>query len=66
VFRPGSKLEIATGIVMSDTECFKVYEDRESMFMDRKSSDRSITREEYYDLMDKMKGLAVPMELTAF
>ena len=62
----GSKLEIATGIVMSDTECFKVYEDRESMFMDRKSRDRSITREEYYDLMDKMKGLAVPMELTAF
>ena len=62
----GSKLELATGIVMADTECFRVYEDRESMFMDRKSGDRSITREEYYDLMDKMEGLTVPMELTAF
>ena len=26
----------------------------------------SITREAYYDLMDKMEGLTVPMELTPF
>ena len=65
-FLENGKLEIATGIVMSDTECFKVYEERESMFTDRKPSDQRITREQYYDLMDKMAGLAVPMELTPF
>ena len=62
----GSELELATGIVMADAECYKVYEDRESLFSERKPSDQNITREEYFDLMEKMEGLTVPMELVAF
>ena len=62
----GSKLELATGIVMADAECFEVYEDRESYFSERKASDRVITQEYYYDLMEKMEDLTVPMDLTAF
>ena len=62
----GSELELATGIVMADAECYKVYEDRESLFSERKPSDQNITREEYFDLMEKMEGLTVPMELVPF
>jgi len=65
-FLEGSKLELATGIVMADTQCFAVYEDRESLFSEWKQSDRSITREEYFDYMNKLEGLTVPMELVPF
>lgn len=65
-FLSGSKLELATGIVMSDADCFEVYEDRESYFSERKASDRSITQDAYYEQMEKMEGLTVPLELTPF
>ena len=61
-----NRLELATGIVMADSECFEVHEDRESFFMERKPSDRSITREEYYDKMEKMETATIPMELMLF
>ena len=61
-----NRLELATGIVMADSECFEVHEDRESFFTERKPSDRSITREEYYNKMEKMETATVPMELMLF
>ena len=61
-----NRLELATGIVMADSECFEVYEDRESFFTERKQSDRSITREEYYDKMEALKTVTVPMDLMPF
>ena len=61
-----NRLELATGIVMADSECFEVYEDRESFFTERKQSDRSITREEYYDKMEALKTATVPMDLMPF
>jgi hypothetical protein len=51
---------------MADSECFEVYEDRESFFTERKQSDRSITREEYYDKMEALKTATVPMDLMPF
>ena len=51
-----NRLELATGI----------YEDRESFFTERKQSDRSITREEYYDKMEALKTVTVPMDLMPF
>ena len=62
----GSRLELATGIVMADLECFLVYEDREDLFSNRKPGDLSITREAYYELMEKMESLTVPMDLMPF
>ena len=44
----GSELELVSGIVMADGNCFKVVEERESLFMDRLPSDRSIPKDEYY------------------
>ena len=61
-----NRLELATGIVMADSECFEVHEDRESFFTERKPSDRSITREEYSNKMEKMETATVPMELMLF
>ena len=61
-----NRLELATGIVMADSECYEVHEDRESFFTERKPSDRSITREEYYDKMEIMETVTVPMELMLF
>ena len=62
----GHELKLAYGLVMADEQCFEVFEDRESLFMDRLPSDRSITNEEFYQLLDEMEELTVPMELTLF
>ena len=59
----GSRLALAAGIVMADTRCFVVYEDRESLFSERRQSDREITREEYFDIMNKLETLTVPLDL---
>ena len=48
---------------MADTRCFVVYEDRESLFSERRQSDREITREEYFDIMNKLETLTVPLDL---
>ena len=61
-----NRMELATGIVMADAECFAVYEDRESFFTERKQSDRRISREEYYDKMEGLETATVPMDLTLF
>ena len=61
-----NRLELATGIVMADSECFEVHEDRESFFTDRRQSDRRISREEYYDKMEKLEAATVHMDLMPF
>ena len=61
-----NRLELATGIVMADSECFEVHEDRESFFTDRRQSDRRISREEYYDKMEKLETATVHMDLMPF
>ena len=53
-------------IVMADSECFEVHEDRESFFTDRRQSDRRISREEYYDKMEKLEAATVHMDLMPF
>ena len=62
----GSELELLSGIVMADEECFEIFGDRESIFMDRKPGDRSITRDEYYQIMDEQESQLTLMELIPF
>ena len=38
-----NRLELATGIVTTDSECFEVHENRESFFLERKPGDHPIT-----------------------
>ena len=39
---------------------------RESFFTDRRQSDRRISREEYYDKMEKLEAATVHMDLMPF
>ena len=59
----GSKLELAHGIVMADDNCYEVFEDRESLFTERLNSDRAITKDEFYKLLDELENLRIPMDL---